>query len=168
MKRSMHDIVQLLELTPHPEGGFYRETYRSKISIAEKNLPVGFKGDRSCLSSIYYLLPSDSFSAFHRIKQDEIWHFYLGSTLSLHLISETGEYRCILIGNKLEQENLLQFTVPAGYWFAAEVEEEDSFALVGCNVAPGFDFRDFELAEQQSLSEQFPQHSELIGRLTRK
>lgn len=163
----MDDIVRHLELKPHPEGGFYKETYRSEISIAEKNLPAGFEGDRSCLTSIYYLLPSVSFSAFHRIKQDEIWHFYLGSTLRLHLISETGEYRCILIGNKLEKRNLLQFTVPAGHWFAAEVEEEESFALVGCNVAPGFDFRDFELAGRGSLSEQFPQHYELISRLTR-
>ena len=167
MKRSIPNLVRLLELKPHPEGGFYKETYRSELIISEKNLPERFEGDRSCLTSIYYLLLSDSFSAFHRIKQDEIWHFYLGSTLSLHLISEAGEYRCILIGNKLEQNNVLQYTVPAGYWFAAEVEEEDSFALVGCNVAPGFDFRDFELGKREDLLKMFPKHRSLIRRLTR-
>jgi len=146
-----HDyLVAKLQLIPHPEGGFYRETYRS------------IKNYSTC---IYYLLTSDTFSAFHRIKQDEIWHFYSGEPISLHLINPEGAYTKIMIGNNMKTNQIPQFVVPAGYWFAANVESD--YALVGCTVSPGFDFSDFELAKKKDLIKQFPPIEAIINRFTR-
>ena len=167
MLDTMKKLIKKLQLIEHPEGGYYREVYRSDLSITEDALPVGFTGDRSYATSIYYLLPSDSFSAFHRIKQDEIWHFYMGSRLLLHIISPEGEYTVVRVGSELEQGDHLQYVVPALSWFAAEVDRDHSFALVGCTVAPGFDFRDFELGSREDLIKSFPGHKELIERFTR-
>lgn len=167
MGDSIANLVKTLQLKEHPEGGYYREVYRSNLLIPEKELPEGFSGDRSCATAIYYLLPSDSFSAFHRIRQDEIWHFYLGSTVVLHIISAGGVYNKAMIGKNIEEGDFLQYAVPAGSWFAAEVIEDDSFSLVGCTVSPGFDFRDFELGSRADLIKRFPDQLELIGRLTR-
>ncbi|WP_299625875.1 cupin domain-containing protein [uncultured Tenacibaculum sp.] len=160
------EIVNKFDLTQHPEGGYFKETYRSDGIIKNENLSESFIGDRNHSTGIYFLLTSDSFSAFHKINQDEMWHFYLGTTLKLHMISPEGEYSFVLIGNDILNNEVPQFVVPAQYWFAAEVVNENSFSFTGCTVAPGFDFNDFVLPERKVLIELFPQHEEIITRLT--
>jgi len=167
MNSEIQQIVKKLQLLPHPEGGFYRETYRIAeeitIKFNEKASPV----KRNISTCIYFMLTSDSFSAFHRIKQDEIWHFYRGSALKLYMISPAGELSVVKIGNDILNDEIPQFVVPAGYWFAAEVAENNAFSLVGCTVAPGFDFSDFELADKKSLCVSFPNHESIISKLCR-
>lgn len=155
------DYIKHLELLPHPEGGYYKETYRSAATMEANG------GLRNVSTSIYYLLQQGDFSGFHRIKSDECWHFYAGSTLLVHVIDEEGAYTCIRLGNHLEQHEQLQAVVPAGAWFASEPAPGTAFALVGCTVAPGFDFADFEMAQQAPLLQQFPAHREIISRLCR-
>ncbi len=160
------EIIQKFNLNKHPEGGYYKETHRSSGIIKNENLSDNFIGDRNYSTCIYFLLTSDKFSAFHKINQDEIWHFYLGTTLKLHMIAPNGEYSFVLIGNNLKEDEHPQFIVPAQYWFAAEVIKKDSFAFTGCTVAPGFDFNDFVLPKSTELIQLFPQHSEVILKLT--
>ncbi|GIW26213.1 cupin domain-containing protein [Meiothermus sp.] len=159
--------IEHLGLEPHPEGGFYRQTYIASEAIAEPHLPHRYKGHRSFSTAIYFLLEYPDFSAFHRLKSDEIWHFYTGSSLSLWLISPLGKLSCINLGPDPSRGHGFQGVVPAGYWFAANLDAPQTFALVGCTMAPGFDFADFELAQQAELIRQFPQHRDLIERLTR-
>ncbi|SNR14973.1 cupin domain-containing protein [Tenacibaculum jejuense] len=159
-------IVNKFGLTQHPEGGYFKETYRSNGIIKNENLSEIFIGDRNYSTGIYFLLTSESFSAFHKINQDEMWHFYLGTTLKLHMISPDGEYSFVRIGNDIVNNEVPQFVVPAQYWFAAEVVNENSFSFTGCTVAPGFDFNDFVLPERKVLIELFPQHEKIITRLT--
>ena len=169
-KRRMTEIEQIvnkLQLVPHPEGGFFKEVYRSNGIINTDNLNSDFSGQRNYSTSIYFLLTSDSFSAFHRINQDEIWHFYKGSPIKLHVISEEGHYWNVIIGSKIENDELLQYTILAKHWFAAEVINTNDYSLVGCTVAPGFDFDDFELANKSKLISIFPQNEDIITRLTR-
>lgn len=160
-------IVSGLGLIPHPEGGFFRETYRSEGEICPENLDPVFNGKRNYSTCIYFLLTSRSFSAFHRIRQDEIWHFYDGSPLKLHMITKTGMHSVSIIGRDFERGEVPQFVVPAGNWFAAEVDDDDGFSLLGCTVSPGFDFEDFELAERKTLLTDFPEHSRIIEKFTR-
>lgn len=160
-------IVKSLNLLPHPEGGFYKETYRSSLIIPKSVLADNFSGDRSVCTGIYFLLTSDNFSAFHRIQQDEMWHYYSGSPLLVHIIDPKGHYSEIEVGLDFDNGQQPQFVVPAGCWFASSVKEENSFSLVGCTVAPGFDFDDFELASFDMLSNKFPQHQQIIKKLTR-
>lgn len=161
------EIITKFDLTEHPEGGYYKETYRSKGIIKNQSLSAQFAGDRNYSTSIYFLLTSDKFSAFHKINQDEIWHFYSGTTLKLHMISPKGDYSFVLIGNDLLNNEKPQFVVPAQHWFAAEILKENSFALTGCTVSPGFDFKDFVLPKREELIALFPKHSEIIKQLTR-
>ncbi len=168
MNQEIQNLVENLELLPHPEGGFYKEVYRSKKVIAKDALPDNFSGNRNYCTSIYFLLTSENFSAFHRIKQDEIWHFYGGSSLSVHVIDEDGNYAEHKVGMNFSAGEQPQLVVPAGCWFASSVAKKDSYAFVGCTVAPGFDFDDFELAARSELTEEYPQHSSIIHRLTRE
>ena len=161
------ELIEKLQLEKHPEGGYFKETYRSEILLPKSVLPSEFTSSRNASTCIYFMLTSDEFSAFHKVNQDEAWHFYLGETITLHMISPEGEYSQVSIGNDFGQNETPQFVVTAQHWFAAEIKTEDSFALVGCTVAPGFDFDDFELAEQQELQQIFLQHKEIIQRLTR-
>ena len=160
-------IIRTLELEAHPEGGFFKEVYRSEGIIPNQVLPQNYTGDRNYVTSIYFLLTSDAFSAFHKINQEETWHFYKGSALMIHMINEAGMYSKALLGSSLQQDEHLQYTVPGGVWFAAEVLEKNSFALVGCTVAPGFDFSDFELANREVLKNEYPDHAEIIHKFTR-
>lgn len=164
---TVDSIIKGLELLPHPEGGYFKETYRSQLIIPKDILPVDFDGDRNTCTAIYFLLTSDNFSAFHKIKQDEMWHFYSGSPINLHIINGQGHYQKIMIGSNLERGELPQFVVKGGDWFASEVAEPDSHALAGCTVSPGFDFADFEMADRIELSQKFPDHQQIINRLTR-
>lgn len=160
-------LIDHLHLQPHPEGGFYKEVYRSEGMIAERCLQPTFDGSRHFATSIYYLLQSGDFSAFHRIRSDEIWHFYAGGNLSLHLIDQQGNYQQYTLGNTPENGAQFQVVMPAGVWFAAEPATGTAFTLAGCTVSPGFDFRDFEMADKRKLQEQYPLHREIIDRLCR-
>lgn len=160
-------LVKLHELLPHPEGGYYKELYRSAGLISANELSLKFSGARNYCTSIYFLLTASNFSGFHRIKQDEVWHFYHGSPLTVHVIDIKGNYTAHKVGFSLSESLSPQLVVPAGCWFASSVEEEASYAFVGCTVAPGFDFADFELAERERLISEYPEHAGIITRLTR-
>ncbi len=160
-------LIEHLDLQPHPEGGFYKEVYRSAECIPTSALADKYIGDRNVCTSIYFMLTSETFSAFHKINQDEIWHFYQGTPIELHIISPQGEHQKIMIGHAFEKGEIPQVVVPAHHWFAAKVFEENSFSLVGCTVAPGFDFRDFELAKENQLALVYPQHKKIIKAFTR-
>ena len=165
--KKLEQIIKHLNLKPHPEGGFFKETYRSDGFIVTNNLDSSYVDSRNYSTCIYFLLTSDTFSAFHRIKQDEIWHFYDGSPIVLHSISEDGKYEERLIGQDFDSGQVPQLVVNGGDWFAAKILDKNSYALVGCTVAPGFDFKDFELAPRQELIKKFPQYKELIMEFTR-
>ena len=161
------EIIKTLKLEPHPEGGYFKETYRSEGFIKEDSLDSAYKGPRNYSTCIYFLLTSGMFSAFHKIHQDEIWHFYEGSPIQLHTLSETGIHTEYLIGCDLSKGHFPQLIVPGNHWFAASVINKDDYALVGCTVSPGFDFNDFELADRKNLIAKFPKHEKLITEFTR-
>lgn len=165
---SADDIITTLGLARHPEGGWFRESYRSSGTIPASALPRRFGGDRSYCTSIYFLLEKGDVSAFHRIRSDELWHFHAGAGLTIHVFSPTGGYRTLLVGGDPGAGESFQAVVPAGSWFGAEVTGDGEFSLVGCTVAPGFDFADFELADRETLLGLFPARGELIRRLTRE
>lgn len=160
-------LVRQLRLAPHPEGGFYKEIYRSAGTIARAALPSSFGGDRNFSTSIYYLLQQGDYSAFHRIRSDEGWHFYAGGTLLIHCLSEAAGYTCLRLGSNLAGGDSFQHTVPAGVWFASEPAPGTDFALAGCTVSPGFDFRDFEMAKKDELRQRFATKADTINRLCR-
>lgn len=160
------EIIKKLGLEPHPEGGYFKETYRSDGTINVDSLDQAYSGSRSYSTAIYFLLTSETFSAFHKINQDEIWHFYQGSPIELHTIAESGQHEEYLIGNDLAQNQVPQLVVPGGHWFAAKVVDPNSYALVGCTVSPGFDFQDFTLAKRSDLIRKFPAHTELVTAFT--
>lgn len=167
MKNTINNIIKKLELLPHPEGGYYKQTYKSAGEIDLSSLGDRYTSKRSYSTCIYFLLTSESFSAFHRIKQDEIWHFYDGSPILLHIITESGNHTTHLIGRDIQNGEVPQFVVPGGVWFAAEATDDNSYSLVGCTVAPGFDFEDFELKSKKELITLFPEREEIISKLSR-
>lgn len=165
-KNSADYWIEKLGLTPHPEGGYYKEVYRSEIQISEHGLPSRYSGSRKAVTSIYFLLKSDDISKFHKLKSDESWHFYTGSPLTIHQIDKAGTYSKIRLGSDLEKDMTFQYTIENGNWFGATVDNPESFTLVGCTVAPGFDFNDFQLADAKVLVVKFPQHKDIIEKLT--
>lgn len=160
-------LVRSLGLQPHPEGGFYRETYRSDEDIPSEGLPGRFTGGRSFSTAIYYLLGAGDYSAFHRIRSDEVWHFYTGSALAIHTLVEGGVYERVLLGTAADRGEVFQTVVRAGRWFACEPTTPGGFCLAGCTVAPGFDFADFEMADAEELKATWPGQRALIERLCR-
>lgn len=160
--------IEKLGLHPHPEGGFYRQTYRAPLEIRRSALPPAFNGDRSACTAIYFLLSNADFSAFHRLAADEMWHFYAGDALTVHLIHPDGRHVQLVLGAGAEQGECFQAVVPAGVWFGSCLAKGGTFALVGCTVSPGFDFADFEMARRAALLREYPQHASLITRLTRE
>src|SRR5688572_7397541 len=112
--------ITQLNLLPHPEGGYFKETYRAHEEIPLNGLPGRFGGPRSFSTAIYYLLEQGDYSAFHRIKSDECWHFYAGQTLLIHVIENDGKYYCVRLGDNISEGETFQFVVPAGAWFASE------------------------------------------------
>ena len=156
--------IDKLELRCHPEGGYFKETYRSHEVIPKNALPDRFTGDRVFSTCIYFLLNKRNFSAFHIIKQDEIWHFYEGSSLTLHIIDQEGTYSALNLGREIDNGESLQAVVKAGCLFAAAIDNPETFSLVGCTVAPGFEFADFEMPDRNKLVRLHPEHRELIER----
>lgn len=165
---TIESIIDRFNLLPHPEGGFYKETYRAAEKASKEGLPSRFRGDRSFSTAIYFLIPSNNFSAFHKIESDELWHFYAGGSLLVHVIHPNGLYELMQLGNDIEAGESFQAVVPAGAWFASEPAEGVEYSFVGCTVAPGFDFADFILAKSADLMQLFPQHSAIINRLCRE
>ncbi len=156
--------IEHLNLQKHPEGGYFKEVYRSDQVIPGSSLPENFVGDRCFSTSIFYLLQNDDFSTWHRIKSDELWHFYDGSSpIEIHVLPGKGYYR-LLLGNNPENGESLQQMVPANTWFAAGLRYKGSFGLAGCTVAPGFDFSDFEMGNSEYLLKQFSGCTEIIKR----
>jgi hypothetical protein len=160
--------MERLQLEPHPEGGYFRQTYRSEVTIAREALPAGFGGARAASTAIYFLLEGKTFSAFHRLRSDEVWHFYVGAPVSVHVIEPSGKYSSIALGSDPDAGQSFQVVVPAGCWFASHVADWKSFAVVGCTVAPGFDFEEFDMGKRTELVAEYPQHQEVIQRLTRE
>jgi predicted cupin superfamily sugar epimerase len=160
--------IEQLQLHIHPEGGYYARTYESKSLIRKDALPESFTGDRYISSSIYFLLKGNQFSAFHRIKSDELWHHYDGCGLCIYVIYPDGKGAQLLLGKEIAKGFRFQHVVPAGCWFASMPVEEDGFCLCGCTVAPGFDFADFEMAEKENLLALYPQHEKWISKLSLK
>lgn len=158
--------IQHLAMQPHPEGGYFVETYRSAETVAQSALPGRFQGDRPFGTAIYFLLEKQQRSALHRIQSDEVWHFYAGGPLDVFVITPMGDLSVIRLGNRPGRAEVFQAVVPAGCWFGSAPANETDFSLVGCTVAPGFDFADFELANGSVLTEAFPQHRTIIDRLT--
>jgi predicted cupin superfamily sugar epimerase len=158
--------IDKLELQRHPEGGYFKETYRSHEVISKNALPLRFSGDRVFSTCIYFLLNKNDFSAFHAIKQDELWHFYEGSSLTLHIICQEGDYSSLKLGRDINNGQSLQAVVKAGSLFAAAVDNTELYSLVGCTVAPGFEFTDFEMHDRSKLVELHPEHRQLIERFT--
>lgn len=158
--------VGAFAMKPHPEGGYFAETYRAAETIPQSALPGRFTGDRAFGTAIYFLLESHHISALHRIQADEVWHFYAGDPLEVFVISPAGALTIIRLGNNPERGEVFQAVVPAGAWFGSKPATGSAYSLVGCTVAPGFDFADFELAEAATLLAEFPQHRRIIELLT--
>jgi uncharacterized protein len=159
-------IIEAFGLQPHPEGGFFKETYRAKQTISKAALAGNFSGDRSYSTGIYYLLVEGKRSSLHRIKSDEMWHFYLGGPLNLVQISPDGVVETITLGQEVHEGQKLQHVVPAGWWFGAYPDKGSGYSFVGCTVAPGFDFSDFEMGRRADLLRMFPQAKEVVEKLT--
>jgi len=161
-------VIQLLRLEPHPdEGGFYRETYRSLERISEDALPARFGSMRPFGTAIYYLLTPETFSAFHRLKADEVFHFYLGDLVTMVRLYPNGLSESVVLGQDLEAGQTPQCVVFRGTWQGSYLNEGGRFALLGATVAPGFEFSDFELGDRARLLKEYPNESEAILRLTK-
>lgn len=155
------DVQRLIadyRLQPHPEGGWYRETHRSAERVTTSRGTT-----RSATTSIYFLLAYGAFSAFHKLASDETWHFYCGDPVAIEMIEPSGTHSRRMLGAGRD----LQVTIGAGVYFAAHVDTEDGYALVGCDVAPGFEFADFHLTTRSMLTAAYPQFGPLIARYTR-
>ncbi len=158
-KRRIEELVAQLDLIPHPEGGFYNEFYRANLGVSTDS------GERSIMTSIYFLLTSENISKFHQIKSDEMWFYHEGSPLTVHVIDSKGQYEKIKVG-PVGEKNKPQQLVPAGVIFGSTVDENNSYSLVSCVVAPGFDFEDFRLFSKEELLVKYPEHKEIIKILT--
>jgi uncharacterized protein len=157
--------IDHLKLLDHPEGGFYKETYRSKESIPQTGLPNRFSASRNFSTAIYFLLRSQDKSMFHKIKSDELWHFHSGSVLHIYAILDTNLH-LFKLGSNPEKGESLQVVIPANCWFGAKLISPNTYTLASCTVAPGFDFNDFEIADRSTLLNEFPQFASIIRELT--
>lgn len=160
------DVIRLLELAPHPEGGAFAEVFRSTLTVQSET----HAGPRRASTAIYFLLKTADFSALHRVRSDEVWHHYAGDPLELHLLNES-EHRIVRLGKDLAGGERPFAVVPANQWQAARVAPEPAgahgFALCGCTVAPGFEFKDFELPSRAEVLKALPRHETWVRELTR-
>ena len=163
----VNQLIQRYGLEPHPEGGWYKQTYKSNEQIVAEALPKRFIASRVFSTAIYFLLEKGNFSAFHRIKSDECWHFYAGNPLLIYIIERSGELKVISLGSDHESGQSFQYVVPANCWFASRPAPESEYCFVGCTVSPGFEFDDLELADATVLSTIYPQHKPIIIELCR-
>ncbi|SEK98642.1 hypothetical protein SAMN04488700_0566 [Carnobacterium iners] len=159
-QKSEHYWVEQLELIPHPEGGFFKS-----VSQPAEIYHIKEGYERPLYTSIYFLLNDESPSHFHRLKSDEVWYFHAGDPLTVHMLHHNGHYNQVKLGDTLENNETLQFTVPKGVIFGSSVEDQGSYSLVSCMVSPGFDYEDFELFTQAELLKDYPQHELIIKKL---
>lgn len=152
--------ISHLGLEPHPEGGFYKQIFASDVKTHTEQ-----DKQRKLYTSIYFLLRSQDISHLHRLQSDELWYYHGGSSLTVHIIDEQGEYKEVNLGLKLDEGEVPQVLVPKNSIFGSSVKEANTFSLVGCMVSPGFEFEDFELFSQEELLKEYPQHEEVIRRL---
>jgi predicted cupin superfamily sugar epimerase len=163
------EVIDRLRLVPLTiEGGYFRETYRSPLRHMEHALPAEYGGERNASTAIYYLLTPESFSALHRVKSDEVFHFYAGDAVEMLQLRPDGESAVVTIGNDLVAGQLPQVVVPAGVWQGCRLVPGGRWALLGCTVAPGFDYADFEAGSRDDLLRDYPEQAELIAALTPK
>ncbi len=165
MQRNAAYWIDKLRLARHVEGGYFRETYRSQ-EVHPGTTNLLFPAGRSFATNIYFLLEQGQFSAFHKIKSDETWHFYAGDTLEIFEIEQDGKLITHRLGNDLDKNEHLQVVIRAGNWFGSRVAGGGAYTLAGCTVAPGFSFEDFELASAAALTNSYPMHELLIQQLT--
>ena len=166
--------IKKLRLSEHPEGGFYKETYRARITVdlqgeRRKKQRVNQSKPRSISSTIYYLLKGNQVSVFHRLKwAEEMWHFYTGASMTIYMIQEkTGKLSELKLGDNSENGEMFQILVKRGSWFGAMINDPSSYSLVGCTVCPAFTFKDFEIANRKTLISTYPEHKAIIEKLTR-
>ena len=161
-------IQDFLKLQPLPvEGGYFVESYRSKFTLVQPSLPPGYPGERVLSTAIYYMLTPDTFSAMHRLKGDEVYHFYLGDPVEMLMLKPDGAAEAVLLGHDILAGMRLQHAVPAGTWQGSRLAPGGKFALMGTTMAPGFDPQDFELGKRDDLSARYPNYAPLIAFLTR-
>jgi predicted cupin superfamily sugar epimerase len=159
------ELIARFGLTPHPkEGGYFRERYRASETLP--TLPARYQGPRSASTAIYYLLTPTTFSALHRLQTDEIFHFYLGDPVRMLQLDADGKGKTIVLGQDVMAGQHVQVVVPRGVWQGSCLEPGGKFALLGCTVAPGFEYADYETGERQALLAGYPAFAELIRRLT--
>jgi predicted cupin superfamily sugar epimerase len=161
-------IRELLRMQPHPiEGGYFAETYKSGLMIPKGALPSSYPGDRSIATAIYYLLTPDTFSALHRLRGDEVFHFYLGDPVEMLELRADGSGGIVLLGQDIASGQRLQHVVPAGVWQGSRLVDGGEFALLGTTVSPGFDYADYESRRRDELMAQYPVFKDKIAALTR-
>jgi len=161
------DIIALLGLKPHlGEGGWFRETYRSQDEIPAHVLPAGSQGARHLATAIYYLLSPGTCSILHRLRADEVWHFYLGDPVEM-LLLRPGGGEIVTLGHDLAGGMQVQVVVPRGTWQGCRLKAGGAFALLGTTLSPGFDGADFEKGDPEELLAEYPGFSDLIEALTR-
>ncbi len=161
-------LIERLSLRPHPEGGYYRETFRSSEHIERDALPCRYDGARSFGTAIYYLLTAETFSAIHRVKTDEVWHFYCGDSVEILQLSSSGSGLLTTLGISIERGMRPQVVVPRGTWQGARLVEGGEYALLGTTLAPGFEFTDFQLGCRDELLSAYPSFKDAIVTLTRE
>jgi predicted cupin superfamily sugar epimerase len=166
MTKTEH-LIKQYDLQRHPEGGWFKQTYKSTGIVPATALPAGFGGDRVFSTATYFLLEKGDFSAFHKIKSDECWHFYAGDPLHVFVIDHIGDLQIITLGNNINNGETFQFVVPANCWFASRPANDSEFCMVGCTVAPGFEFEDLEMADVKSLAALYPSYASIIRDLCR-
>lgn len=164
---SANYFIEKLQMHAHPEGGYYKESFASSENICDKDLKTKFEGERILWTSIYFLLRDGEVSNFHKLKSDEMWYYHSGSPLTIYMISPDGILTTSQLGLDIEKGEVPQVLVPKNYIFGSAMNNE-GYALVGCMVSPGFDFKDFQLFERNDLLNRYPTHKDIIMKLTRK
>ncbi len=162
------EIAERLGLKSHPEGGYFKEVYRSDENIPSSALPARYGEKKSFCTAIYYLITSDGFSAMHRLKSDEVLHFYMGGPARVFMLFPDGRAKQTVLGSDLSAGARPQIVLPGGVWFGIRVIEPNEYTLTGTTVAPGFDFTDFELGDRRDLLTHYPEHSRSIRLFTRR
>lgn len=164
MNQEAQFLIKKLDLVPHEEGGYFRVTYESKQQI---EIP-GYNGKRRIGNAIYYLMTGDKVNPFHRLKSDELWHFYSGSPFTLYTIDPNGKLSKIPMGQDIRAGQTVQAVMESGTWFGGELDDPNSYCLIGCTVGPGFDLLDFEIGNRDILLKQYPEHKSVIERIARE
>jgi predicted cupin superfamily sugar epimerase len=160
-------IIKRFKMQPlRQEGGYYIETYRAAEQFKKEILPPGFSGDRNLSSVILYLLTAKTVSVMHRLKCDEMFHFYMGNPVTMLQLHPDGSNEIVTLGHDILNEQKVQVLVPKGVWQGAFIQPGGKFSLMGCSVAPGFDEADFEIGDREALLAKYPDMRDLIMRLT--